>query len=106
MYAAKGSGALFVRRGVRLLAQSVGGHQERERRAGTEPVANIVAFGLAAELAKQEIFDRNEHTRGSVIDLKAAFPSASKTSSSTANANRACRTFQTFRFASSKARVC
>lgn len=63
MYAAKGAGVLFVRRGVRLFAQNVGGHQERERRAGTEPVANIVGFGAAAELAKQEMFDRNEHTR-------------------------------------------
>lgn len=63
MYAPKGAGVLFVRRGVRLLAQNVGGHQERERRAGTEPVANIVGFGLAAELAKQEMFDRDEHTR-------------------------------------------
>ncbi len=63
MYAPKGAGALFVRRGLRLLAQNVGGHQERERRAGTEPVANIVGFGVAAELAKQEILDRNEQTR-------------------------------------------
>ena len=63
MYASKGTGALFVRRGVRLFAQNVGGHQERERRAGTEPVANIVGFGAAADLAKQEMFDRNEHTR-------------------------------------------
>jgi cysteine desulfurase len=63
MYAPKGAGVLFVRRGARLLAQNVGGHQERERRAGTEPVANIVGFGLAAELANQEMFDRDEHTR-------------------------------------------
>lgn len=63
MYAPKGTGALFVRRGLRLLAQQVGGHQERERRAGTEPVANIVGFGAAAELAKQEMIGRNEHTR-------------------------------------------
>jgi cysteine desulfurase len=63
MYAPKGAGVLFVRRGVRLFAQNVGGHQERERRAGTEPVANIVGFGTAAELAKQEMFDRNEQTR-------------------------------------------
>ena len=62
MYAPKGAGALFVRRGVRLFAQNVGGHQERERRAGTEPVANIVGFGAAADLAKQEMSDRNEHT--------------------------------------------
>lgn len=62
MYAPKGAGALFVRRGVRLLAQNVGGHQERERRAGTEPVANLVGFGAAAELAKLEMFARNELT--------------------------------------------
>ena len=63
MYAPKGAGVLFVRRGVRLFPQNVGGHQERERRAGTEPVANIVGFGTAAELAKKEVFDHNEHTR-------------------------------------------
>jgi len=63
MYAPKGAGSLFLRRGVRVFAQTVGGHQERERRAGTEPVANIVGFGAAVELAKQEMFDRNEHTR-------------------------------------------
>lgn len=61
MYAPKGTGALFVRRGVRLLAQQVGGHQERERRAGTESVANIVGFGIAADLAKQEMPARNQH---------------------------------------------
>jgi cysteine desulfurase len=61
IYGPKGTGALFIRRGVRVLPQQVGGHQERERRAGTEPVANIVGFGAAAELAKQEMLDRNEH---------------------------------------------
>jgi cysteine desulfurase len=63
IYAPKGTGALFVRRGVRLHPQQVGGHQERERRAGTESVANIVAFGAAAELAQHEMRERNEHTR-------------------------------------------
>jgi len=63
IYAPKGTGALFVRRGVRLHPQQVGGHQERERRAGTESVANIVAFGAAAELARLEMRERNEHTR-------------------------------------------
>ena len=62
IYAPKGVGALFIRRGARLRAQQVGGHQERERRAGTEPVASIVAFGTGAELAKQEMLARNEHT--------------------------------------------
>lgn len=64
IYGPKGAGALFVRRGVRVMAQQVGGHQERERRAGTEPVANIFGFGLAAELAQSELAQRNEHTRG------------------------------------------
>jgi cysteine desulfurase len=63
LYAPKGIGALYVRRGVRLVPQQVGGHQERERRAGTESVASIVAFGAAVELAQQELDDRNEHTR-------------------------------------------
>jgi cysteine desulfurase len=63
LYAPKGTGALFIRRGARLKPQQVGGHQERERRAGTESVANIVAFGIAAELARTEMNERNEHTR-------------------------------------------
>ncbi|HYT49749.1 MAG TPA: cysteine desulfurase family protein, partial [Pyrinomonadaceae bacterium] len=63
IYAPKGTGALFIRRGVRLLPQQVGGHQERERRAGTESVANIVAFGVAAELTQKEMNERNDHTR-------------------------------------------
>src|SRR5436853_862823 len=63
IYAPKGTGALFIRRGVRLLPQQIGGHQERERRAGTESVANIVAFGTAAEFARREMNKRNEHTQ-------------------------------------------
>jgi cysteine desulfurase len=63
IYAPKGTGALFLRRGVRLTPQQVGGHQERERRAGTESIANIAAFGAAAELANREMPERNEHTR-------------------------------------------
>ena len=63
IYAPKGAGALYVRRGVRLVPQQIGGHQERERRAGTESVANIVAFGAAAELAQDELEARNEHTQ-------------------------------------------
>ncbi len=55
IYAPKGSGALFTRRGVRLHPQNLGGHQERERRGGTEAVANIVAFGKACELAAKDL---------------------------------------------------
>lgn len=63
IYAPKGAGALFIRRGVRLVSQSVGGHQERERRAGTEAVANLVAFGEAARLARLELEERARHVR-------------------------------------------
>ena len=62
IYAPKGAGALFVRKGVGLIPQQVGGHQERERRGGTEAAANIVAFGAAAELAQREMPERNAHT--------------------------------------------
>ena len=63
MHAPKGVGALFVRRGVRLAPQTVGGHQERERRAGTEDVASVAAFGAAAELARVELGQRIAHMR-------------------------------------------
>jgi cysteine desulfurase len=63
LYAPKGVGALYVRRGVRLHGQNVGGHQERERRAGTENVPGIVAFGEAAKLAREELQQRASHDR-------------------------------------------
>jgi cysteine desulfurase len=63
LYAPKGVGALYVRRGVRLHGQNVGGHQERERRAGTENVPGIVAFGEAAKLAREELEQRSQHDR-------------------------------------------
>jgi cysteine desulfurase len=63
LYAPKGIGALFLRRNVRLTTQNIGGHQERERRAGTESVPHIVAFGEAARLARVEMDERNAHLR-------------------------------------------
>ena len=63
LYAPKGVGALYVRRGVRLQNQNVGGHQERERRAGTENVPGIVALGEAAKLAREELDQRATHDR-------------------------------------------
>ena len=55
IYAPKGVGALYVRRGVRLHKQNIGGHQERERRGGTENVPYIAAFGKACELARNNL---------------------------------------------------
>ncbi|MBA3712879.1 MAG: cysteine desulfurase [Pyrinomonadaceae bacterium] len=61
LYAPKGVGALFVRRSVRLTPQNIGGHQERERRGGTEAVPSVVAFGAAAALAREELSQRIDH---------------------------------------------
>jgi cysteine desulfurase len=54
-HAPKGVGALFVRRGVRFRPLLIGGHQERNRRGGTENVAGIVGLGQAALLAQQHL---------------------------------------------------
>jgi cysteine desulfurase len=51
MYAPKGVGAMFVRKGTPLDPMMVGGSHERRRRAGTEAVPSIVALGKAAEIA-------------------------------------------------------
>lgn len=54
-HAPKGVGALYVRRGITFRPMVVGGHQERNRRAGTENVAGIVGMGSAAEIALQHL---------------------------------------------------
>jgi cysteine desulfurase len=50
-HAPKGVGALYVRRGISFPPFIIGGHQERNRRAGTENVAAIIGMGRAAEVA-------------------------------------------------------
>ena len=50
---AKGAGALWIRRGVRLVPFMTGGRQERGRRAGTENVPALAAMGAAADYARQ-----------------------------------------------------
>jgi cysteine desulfurase len=50
-YGPKGVGALWIRRGLRVLPLMTGGRQERSRRAGTENVPGIVGMGTAAALA-------------------------------------------------------
>jgi cysteine desulfurase len=62
MHGPKGIGALFVRRGVRIVSQMHGGHHERDRRAGTESVPLIVGMGKAAELARIQLSERMEKT--------------------------------------------
>ncbi len=52
IHAPKGIGALYIRSGLRLRPLIVGGGQENGRRAGTEPLPQIAAFGAACALAK------------------------------------------------------
>ena len=55
IYGPKGVGALYVRKGTRLVPLMHGGEQEKRRRAGTENVPAIVGFGKAVELTRQEM---------------------------------------------------
>src|SRR5258706_2614056 len=59
----KGIGALYVRKGTRLMKLLYGGHHERDRRAGTENVPGIVGLGRAAELARTQLDERINRMR-------------------------------------------
>ena len=59
-YGPKGVGALYVRKGTRLVSLMHGGGQEKRRRAGTENVPAIVGLGKAVELAGQEMVKEAE----------------------------------------------
>jgi cysteine desulfurase len=60
-YGPKGVGALYVRKGVRIIPLLDGGIQEGGRRASTENIPAIVGLGKAAELAKDTMADRVKH---------------------------------------------
>jgi len=57
LYAPKGVGLLYVKRGVKYHPYVIGGGQENGRRGGTENVAGIIGFGRAAELAMTHLSD-------------------------------------------------
>ena len=70
LYGPKGTGALYIRKGTRLVPFMHGGGQERGRRASTENVAGIAGFGKAIELARQEVDEEAEritHLRDRLI---------------------------------------
>ncbi len=57
IYGPKGVGALWIRRGTRMVGVQHGGDHERRRRAGTENVAGIVGFAKAVEIRQREMKD-------------------------------------------------
>ena len=57
-YGPKGVGVLYVRNGINFTRQIDGGHQEKDKRAGTENTPGIVGLGKAIEIADRD-FDKN-----------------------------------------------
>jgi cysteine desulfurase len=61
LYAPKGIGAQYIRRGTKLTSLLQGGAQERNRRAGTENIPYIVGLGKASEIAQRDFAKRQAH---------------------------------------------
>ncbi|MGL5439452.1 MAG: cysteine desulfurase NifS [Filifactoraceae bacterium] len=60
IHAPKGTGALYIRKGLIVENLIHGGGQERKRRAGTENIAGIVAFAKACEISKRDFIEHNK----------------------------------------------
>ncbi len=76
-YGPKGVGILYVRQGMRVQPQVLGGSQERNRRAGTENVPGIVGAAAALQFARDEREQENARLivlRDKLIDGMLAFP--------------------------------
>ena len=74
LYGPQGVGALWVKRGLRLIPLLDGGVQEGGRRSGTENVAGIVGMGKAAELAVRDMGERSVYLRSLRDALIAGLP--------------------------------
>ena len=71
LYGPKGIGALYIKNGISLDPVLLGGGQEHGMRSGTENVANIVGFGKACEIAKNNLHENLvyvEKLQSSLID--------------------------------------
>lgn len=72
IYAPKGAGAVYVRKGVKLAGVTFGGQHERGRRPGTENVPALAGFGAAAELAGENLADESARLAGLRDHLEAS----------------------------------
>ena len=63
LHAPKGIGVLYIHKGTRISPFLIGGHQENNRRAGTENVPYIVGLGKACELAAAHLEDERTRVR-------------------------------------------
>ena len=63
LYGPKGIGALYLRKGVKIIPFQHGGHHERNKRAGTENVPGIVGFAKAVEIAMRDMKKNDAHMR-------------------------------------------
>ena len=68
----KGAGALWIKRGVRLVPTVTGGKHERNRRAGTENVAGIAGFGAAAAVSRAKLLSNADRLSGLRDTLESA----------------------------------
>lgn len=57
LYAPKGIGALYIKEGLEIGKFLDGGHQEKDKRAGTENVAEIVGLGKACSIAEEGMYE-------------------------------------------------
>ncbi|GAI15102.1 unnamed protein product, partial [marine sediment metagenome] len=60
LYGPKGIGALYIRRGTKIVPFLYGGEQENKRRASTENIAGIVGFGEACSLAQKDMAEEEK----------------------------------------------
>jgi cysteine desulfurase len=63
LHAPKGVGVLYIRKGVRIDPLIIGGHQEDNRRSGTENVPYIIGLGKACEIAQEYIKDEQSRVK-------------------------------------------
>jgi cysteine desulfurase len=72
LHAAKGVGALYVRKGTRFSPFLIGGHQEKGRRGGTENVPGIIGLGRACALAARNLEKENTFVKSLRDELENA----------------------------------